>query len=106
MPILYTIPLALRTEQLPRRQGIREHLDLMSGLPLAEQWALFQLVPAEQIRVRLTSSAMVISHKSISMVIGVGQDMPTWTQAEACERCNLKETCRYRVHIYPETTTN
>ncbi len=77
----------------------------MPGLPLSEQWQLFQLVPAEQIGMRLTSSGMINPRKSISMLIGMGLDMPTWTQDEACDRCNLKETCHYRVHIHPETTT-
>lgn len=54
----------------------------MPGWPISEQWPLFGLVPAEQIKVRLTALAMMIPRKSLSMVIGMGQDMPTWTQAE------------------------
>lgn len=74
----------------------------MPGLPLSEQWQLFQLVPTEQIGVHLTTSGMISPRKSISMIIGMGPDMPTWTQAEVCVRCNLRETCHYRVHIHPE----
>lgn len=70
----------------------------MSGWPVSEQWPLFQLVPAEQIGVHLTPSAMMIPRKSISMVIGIGPDMPTWKQAEVCDRCSLKETCSHKVH--------
>ena len=70
----------------------------MSGWPVSEQWHLFQLVPAEQIGVHLTSSAMMVPRKSISMVIGIGPAMPTWKQAEVCDRCGLKETCTHKVH--------
>lgn len=77
----------------------------MHGLPLSQQWQLFQLVLAEQIGVHLTTSGMISPRKSISMFIGMGPDMPTWTQAEVCDHCNLKETCHYRVHIHPEAAT-
>jgi len=69
----------------------------MHGLPLSEQWQLFKLVSAEQIGVHLTSSAMMIPRKSASMVIGIGPDMPTWTQAQVCSRCNMNKTCLYKV---------
>ena len=69
----------------------------MPGLPISEQWQLFQLVPAEQIGVHLTSSAMMVPRKSVSMIIGIGPDMPTWTQAEVCNRCGINKTCHYRV---------
>ena len=77
----------------------------MPGLPLSEQWQLFKLVPAEQIGVHLTSSGMMSPRKSTSKIIGIGSDMPTWAEAQACDRCNLKETCHYRVYTHPEATT-
>jgi len=69
----------------------------MPGWSISEQWHLFQLVPAEQIGVRLTPLAIMSPRKSTSMVIGIGTEMPTWTQAEACDRCSLKQTCAYKV---------
>jgi len=69
----------------------------MPGLPVSEQRQMFQLVPAEQIGVRLTSSAMMVPLKSLSMVVGTGPEMPTWTQAETCKRCSLSKTCLYKV---------
>ncbi len=69
----------------------------MSGLPISEQWHLFRLVPAEQIGVHLTSSAMMVPRKSVSMIIGIGPVMPNWTQAEVCNRCRINKTCPYRV---------
>jgi len=70
----------------------------MPGWPTSEQWQLFHLVPAEQIGVCLTSSAMMVPRKSISMVIGIGPDMPTWTHTELCNLCGLKKTCTHRIH--------
>jgi len=66
--------------------------------PLSEQWQLFELVPADQIGVSLTSSAVMVPRKSLSMVIGMGSDMKTWTKAESCARCNLRNTCHYRIY--------
>ncbi len=69
----------------------------MPGWSVAEQHQLLPLVPAEQVGVRLTSGAMMAPRKSLSMVIGMGPDMPRWTQAGVCARCPLRETCAYRV---------
>ena len=69
----------------------------LEGWPLSEQRQLFQLVSAEQIGVRLTPLVAMVPRKSISMAIGIGSEMPTWTQAEVCGRCNLRETCAYKV---------
>jgi hypothetical protein len=67
------------------------------GLPLTEQWNLFELVNTQKIGVSLTSSGIMVPRKSISMVVGIGPQMATWTQAEVCARCNLRKTCPYRI---------
>jgi len=69
----------------------------MPGIPLSDQKNLFDLVPAEKIGVRLNASEFMIPQKSVSMIIGLGPDMPTWTLAEVCAHCSLKNTCRHRV---------
>ena len=67
------------------------------GLPLTEQWNLFELVNTQEIGVSLTSSGIMAPRKSVSMVVGIGPQMATWTQAEVCARCNLRKTCPYRI---------
>ncbi|MCJ7656040.1 MAG: hypothetical protein MUO97_12230 [Dehalococcoidia bacterium] len=67
------------------------------GLPLTEQWNLFELVNTQEIGVSLTSSGIMVPRKSVSMVIGIGPQMATWTQAEVCARCSLRKTCPYRI---------
>lgn len=68
----------------------------MTGFPLSEQEKIFHLVDAAQIGVRLTPSGMMEPRKSVSLVVGFGPDMPTWTQGEVCARCPMKETCDYK----------
>jgi hypothetical protein len=67
------------------------------GLPLTEQWNLFELVNTKEIRVSLTASGIMVPRKSVSMVIGIGPRMATWTQADVCARCSLRKTCPYRI---------
>ncbi len=69
----------------------------MAGFPISEQEHLFELVPAEEIGVRLTSSGMMVPRKSASMIIGIGPQMPTWTQIEACASCSSYRTCPHRI---------
>lgn len=69
----------------------------MPGFPIAKQRELFQLVPAEDIGIKLTSSGVMFPRKSISMIIGIGTNLKTWTKAELCARCNLRHTCDHRI---------
>jgi hypothetical protein len=70
----------------------------MPGFPLTEQQTLLKLASAEQIGVSLSSTGIMFPRKSTSAVLGIGPDMPTWTQAEVCAHCSLNETCSYRIH--------
>ena len=55
------------------------------------------LVQSDEIGVSLTSSGVMSPQKSVSMVIGIGPHMPTWSQEEVCARCSLRKTCPYRM---------
>jgi hypothetical protein len=66
--------------------------------PLAEQFKLFQLVPADKIGVHLTETAMMAPRKSLSLAMGLGKNMPTWSAAERCNRCPNGRNCPYRRH--------
>jgi hypothetical protein len=72
------------------------------GLPLTEQWNLFELVNTQEIGVSLTSSGIMVPRKSVSMVIGIGPQMATWTQADVCARCSLRKICPYRIQAKVE----
>ena len=70
----------------------------MRGFSISEQWRMAQLAPIKELGLQLTSSGMMNPQKSLSMIIGFGEEMPTWSRAEACARCNLAKSCRYRLH--------
>jgi hypothetical protein len=67
------------------------------GLPISEQRQLLKMVPAREIGVSLTPAGVMVPRKSVSMVIGMGPQMKTWTRAEVCARCSLRKTCPYRI---------
>ena len=67
------------------------------GWPISDQQALFRLVPAGEAGIHLTEHAMMVPRKSLSTAFGIGTEVPEWTQAESCRRCNLKDTCPYRL---------
>ena len=71
----------------------------MPDLPISEQTRLFELIKAGQIGVSLNSRQMMVPRKSISMLIGLGPKMPTWSQAEVCADCSLKKDCRHKVNM-------
>lgn len=74
----------------------------MPGLPIEAQWRLLELVPADEIGVSLTAPGMMVPRKSVSMVIGIGQQMATWSRAEVCARCRMRKTCLYRIEASAE----
>ncbi len=69
----------------------------MPDLPIVKQRHLLEMVPAQEIGVSLTSSGMMVPRKSVSMVIGIGPQVATWTRVEVCARCSLGKTCPYRI---------
>ncbi|MFO7773926.1 MAG: hypothetical protein R6V59_08370 [Dehalococcoidia bacterium] len=69
----------------------------MPGLPITEQWQLFEMVPAQEIGVSLTAGGIMVPRKSVSMAVGIGPQMAKWTRTEVCARCHLKKTCPHRL---------
>jgi hypothetical protein len=66
------------------------------GFDIANQAALFALAGAQRIGIRLTDSMAMFPSKSLSMVFGIGHDMPDWSQADACTKCQARDRCRHR----------
>lgn len=73
--------------------------------PITEQFKLFQLAPADEIGVHLTATAMMTPRKSLSLVMGLGENMPQWSAAERCDRCSNGGKCPYRYHPERECET-
>jgi hypothetical protein len=68
----------------------------MGTIPLQDQRLLFDLAPAKLNGLSLTAANMLAPRKSVSMIIGIGEKMPTWHTQEVCDSCKIKETCRHR----------
>jgi Vitamin B12 dependent methionine synthase, activation domain len=80
-----------------RAKGLTASTPLSPGSP---EWPvetgqpqIFALVDAAEAGIRLTSGGMMVPKKSVSFVVGTGAEM---SQADLCEVCSLKGTCRYR----------
>jgi hypothetical protein len=69
----------------------------MPGLPITGQGNILELAHAGEIGVSLTSSGVMVPRKSTSLIVALGPKMATWSQAEVCAHCNLRETCPYCV---------
>ena len=67
-----------------------------TGIDLSEQRVVVELASAARIGVELTSTCMLTPVKSISMVIGLGHGLPTWTHAQACNLCASRDRCLLR----------
>jgi hypothetical protein len=60
---------------------------------------IFDLLPVVEIGVKLTPSWVMMPRKSLSMVMGIGEQL---TQSgTTCDYCNMRETCRYQDHYAP-----
>jgi hypothetical protein len=53
---------------------------------------IFALLEPTQVGISLTSGGMMLPKKSISFIVGIG---PKMSQANMCDVCDLKGTCRY-----------
>lgn len=62
--------------------------------PLEAQRDLFDLVPAEEVGVTLKDSFLMHPLKSLSLVVGMGENLSAG--GSPCEFCSLNEVCRYR----------
>lgn len=65
------------------------------GWNVSEQHKLFQLVPDNFCRIRLTESALMDPVKSISGIIGIGENVKKLPYT--CSLCDMKD-CIYRKH--------
>lgn len=64
------------------------------GWPIEQQRVLFGILPAEQIKVRLTESCLMIPRKSVTFVIPFGKDL--CEDAVPCDFCSKRDRCQWR----------
>jgi hypothetical protein len=69
----------------------------MIGWPVEiGQPQIFSLLDSELINVSITDSCMMVPNKSLSLVIGIGEDVST--NGSSCDYCSLNGICRYQNH--------
>jgi hypothetical protein len=68
-----------------------------AGFSTDQQAGLCRLVSGERIGVRIRGGVMMQPGKSLSFVMGLGEDMPRWRQDEDCRSCRAADHCRNRV---------
>lgn len=68
----------------------------MIGWPVEQgQPQIFSLVNGAQIGVQLSDKLFMLPLKSLSMVMGFGEDLKQ--QGVVCDYCDIREVCKYRV---------
>ncbi len=75
------------------------------GFDLSEHGLLLELSGGAEIGLSVTTLGMLRPQKSISLVVGLGKDMPKWNRAERCEHCKMKERCPNRQFLTEEVAT-
>jgi hypothetical protein len=68
----------------------------IGGVPFSEQRHIYNMIKTETSEITIMSAGMLVPRKSISMIMGVGENMPTWLKSDVCDRCKLGKTCRHR----------
>ena len=85
-----------RIGEQAQRNGLTVSTPLSPGEPDwpvdVGQPQIFTLVDGINVGIRVTPSGMMIPKKSISFVVGIGQEM---SRIEPCVVCSLRESCRY-----------
>lgn len=92
-----------RFELEAEAQGYQTSIPLspgMMGWSVADgQPQIFSLIDAGAIGVTLTGSSIMVPRKSLSMVIGIGENIGI--ARRTCDFCAMKDTCRYQDHYEP-----
>lgn len=83
---------------LAAAQGLQTTLPLspgMEGWPTeAGQKQIFRLVPPEEAGIELTSAGMMSPQKSLSLVLGIGEELEE--PGRVCDYCAQRLTCRHQ----------
>jgi len=83
---------------LAGEQGMLASMPLspgMDGWPADQgHHQIFALLDPAEAGVSLTSSGMMVPRKSLSLVIGMGEDISQ--EGRVCDYCSIRQTCRYQ----------
>ena len=66
------------------------------GFELSEQAKVVQLADGASIGVALTDAGALVPHMSMTMVVGLGQRMSSWSRGESCASCAARDRCPFK----------
>jgi len=75
------------------------------GFDISEHGLVLSLSGGAEIGLSVTMLGMLRPQKSISLLVGLGKDMPKWSRAERCEHCKMKDRCPNRQFLIEEVAT-
>ena len=73
---------------------------------LNDQQIIFSLLRAELIGLKLNDSNLIIPRKSVSMVMGVGHNLPELNGRTHCDFCSLRRNCQMNNVIECQSPTS
>ena len=84
-------------------QGLKTSLPLVPGMDgwevSAGQAQIFNIMPADQIGITLTQSSLMLPKKSLTFLLGIGENLQH--PGDPCISCTIQTFCTYR-EIYPK----
>jgi len=69
------------------------------GFELSAQGTILKRADAEAVGVSITSASMMYPRHSLTVVYGIGQSMPVWSQLKNCEDCRSRDKCPHRLAL-------
>jgi hypothetical protein len=63
--------------------------------PLEDHHIFFELLPVEKLGLELDSNHLMVPAKSVSLAIGLGEEMLPLAMERACKHCPLRDECRF-----------
>jgi hypothetical protein len=63
---------------------------------LEDHRVFFELLPTEKLGLTLDANHLMVPSKSLSMAVGLGEEMPPIAMHRACKYCPIAEDCRFK----------
>jgi hypothetical protein len=63
--------------------------------PLEDHRVFFELLPAEKLGLELDANHLMVPSKSVSMAVGLGEEMLPIAMHRACRYCPMADDCRF-----------
>lgn len=85
-------------QEVAARRGWKASAPFQPGQidwPLEDHHVFFELLPVEKLGLELDSNHLMVPAKSVSLAIGLGEEMLPIAMERACKHCPLRDECRF-----------